>query len=130
MVSCSFVYLCCVMTPCLFLFGASRRPYTPLHFKEMIFSLVYRVCYRQTPLQVVSSIGIFYPYCLLMSHHLTPQSPLLPFHGSQILTLLKQIMKQDSTLKMALHISNRAVTASSVETEIAMIPLLCETVTL
>ena len=32
MVSCSFVHLCCVMTPSFFLFGASSHPYTPLHF--------------------------------------------------------------------------------------------------
>ena len=40
MVSCSFVQLCCVMTPCFFLFGASSHPYIPLHFEEMIFPLV------------------------------------------------------------------------------------------
>ena len=40
MLSCSFVYLCCVTTPCLFPFGASSHPYIPLHFEEMIFQLV------------------------------------------------------------------------------------------
>ena len=40
MVSYIFVYLCCVMTPCLFLFGALSHPYIPLHFEEMIFPLV------------------------------------------------------------------------------------------
>ena len=37
MASCSFVQLCCVMTPCFFLFGASSHPF---HFEEMIFPLV------------------------------------------------------------------------------------------
>ena len=32
MVSCSFVQLFCVMTPCFFLFGASNHPYIPLSF--------------------------------------------------------------------------------------------------
>ena len=43
MVSCSFVQLCCVMTPCFFLFGASSHPYInyiPLHLEEKIFPLV------------------------------------------------------------------------------------------
>ena len=40
MVSCSFVQLCCVITPCFFLFGASSHPYIPLHFEEMTFPLV------------------------------------------------------------------------------------------
>ena len=35
----SSVYLCCVLTTCLFLFGASSHPYIPLHFEEMIFPL-------------------------------------------------------------------------------------------
>ena len=34
MVSCSFVHLCCVMTPCFI-------PISPFHFEEMIFPLVY-----------------------------------------------------------------------------------------
>ena len=116
---------------CMHLHALCLHDKTSLYMHLFIeMTCIYRVCYRQTPLQVASSTGIFYPRCLLMSHHLAPQSPLLPFHGSQILTLLKPIMKQDSTLKMVLHISNRAVTALSVVTEIAVIPLLCETVTL
>ena len=38
MVSCSFVHLCCVMTPCFFLFGASRHPYIPFSFWRNDFS--------------------------------------------------------------------------------------------
>ena len=38
MVSCSFVQLCCVMTPCFFLFGASSHPYIPLSFWRNDFS--------------------------------------------------------------------------------------------
>ena len=41
MVSCSFVYLCCVMTPCFFLFQVLSHPYIPLHFFpfwDMIFT--------------------------------------------------------------------------------------------
>ena len=41
MVSFSFVHLCYVMTPCLFLFGASSHPYIFLHFEKIGFPLVY-----------------------------------------------------------------------------------------
>ena len=40
MVSCSFVHLCCVTTPCYIIFGAWSHPYIPLHFEEMILPLV------------------------------------------------------------------------------------------
>ena len=43
MVSCSFVQLCYVMTPCFFLFGASSHPYTPLSFWRNDFSTCFLV---------------------------------------------------------------------------------------
>ena len=49
MVSCGFVPLCCIMTPCFFLFGASSHPYIPLSFWRNEFSTCFHYfCYSHS----------------------------------------------------------------------------------
>ena len=63
MVSCSFVHLCCVMTPCFFLFCASSHPYIPLYFEEMIFPLGTMMRNASTILEYVFSANSSFRRC-------------------------------------------------------------------
>ena len=69
MVSCSFVQLCCVTTPCFFLFGASNHPYIPFHFEEMIFPLVSTIFYSlwQHYIDIVSTKTISLHFRMLLN---------------------------------------------------------------